>query len=221
MKIKKIFNLLFFLACSIKFYCQDAGIHQAHKEILSEYFKIKSSAKLYDHMALQELFKKAADVDNYYLKRLKTDISHLKKLIKNKKKNQESVDKDSLFLDGLQELQNFLKKYQLQMEIIAFHSSVKKDWADLMHAVDKNEDILPKLSSKGISKPGVKGLKILINKMNKLLNLVEGYEYRLHADWIDLKLINYVLKIELIRLRNAAIFHPLYRGTPIVTNYPR
>lgn len=224
MKFKKIFTFLCIIFSFINSYSKDLLdpiITDLHQEVLSEYSKIKLAQKLYDHIALQELFKRAAEVDSKYLKKLEKDISKLKKAIKIKKKNKENIDKDSNYLDQLQQMYNFLKKYRLQMDIISFHTSVKNDWGDLMQVVDKGEDILPLLSSKGITKPGVKGLKIFINKMNQVLRKAEEYETRLHADWIDLKLINYVLKIELIRLRNAAIFHPLYRGMPIVTSYPR
>lgn len=224
MKFKKIFSFICIMFASINSYSKDLldeVVADVHQEVLAEYSKIKSTGKLYDHIALQELFKKAADIDNKYLKKLEKDISKLRKTVKIKKKNKESIDKDSDLIEKLQQLHNFLKQYRLQMDVVSFHTSVKKDWGDLMQIVDKGEDILPVLSSKGITKPGVKGLKIFINKMNQILRKAEEYETRLHADWIDLKLINYVLKIELIRLRNAAIFHPLYRGTPIVTSYPR
>lgn len=223
MKLKKILSLLCAIFGFINLCSKDLPnpIEQSvHQEILSEYSKTKSSLKLYDHVFLQDLFKKAADVDAKYLKRLEKDIHQLKKTIKTKKKHKETIDKDSNLLKDLQQLHNFLKKYRLQMDIVAFHSVVKKDWGDLMQVVDKGEDILPLLPSKGVIKEGIKGLKDFSNKMSKMLRTVEQYETRLHTDWIDLKLINYVLKIELIRLRNAAIFHPLYRGMPIVTSYP-
>lgn len=224
MKFKKILSLLCAIFGFINLCSKDLPnkIDQnVHEEILSEYSKIKSSLKLYDQLILQDLFKKAAEIDAKYLKRLEKDMHQLKKIIKTKKKHKETTDKDSHLLKELQQFHNFLKKYRLQMDIVAFHSTVKKDWGDLMQLVDKGEDILPVLPSKGITKEGIKGLKDFSNKMNKMLRVVEQYETRLHADWIDLKLINYVLKIELIRLRNAGIFHPLYRGMPIVTNYPR
>lgn len=224
MKLKKILSLLSVIFGCINLYCNDLPEktkQNVHQEVLSEYSKIACSGKLYDHILLQDLFKKAAEVDVKYLKRLEKDIYQLKKTIKIKKKNKEVTDQDSVLLKDLQQLYNFLKKYRLQMDIVAFHSTVKKDWGDLMQVVDKGEDILPFLPSKGITKEGIKGLKELSGKMSKMLRTVEEYETRLHADWIDLKLINYVLKIELIRLRNAAIFHPLYRGMPIVTSYPR
>jgi len=224
MKLKKIVSFFCIIFLSTILYSKDVldkAISDIHQVILSEYSKIKTEQKPYDHILLQELFKKTADVDPKYLKKLEQDILKLKKTIKAKKKNKENIDQDSSLLEKLEELQIFLKKYRLQMDVVAFHNSVKNDWGDLMQAVDKGEDILPKLSSKGITKEGVKALKIFINKMNQILRKAEEYETRLHTDWIDLKLINYVVKIELIRLRNAAIFHPLYQGTPMVTSYPR
>ncbi|MBI2344811.1 hypothetical protein HYV10_01925 [Candidatus Dependentiae bacterium] len=224
MKFIKIVSLLSIIFMSIHFYSKEVvgnSIIEEHQKTLSEYSKIKSAQKLYDHLALQDLFKIAAEIDNKYLKKLEKDISKFRRIIRAKRKNKEFVDQDLDAINRLRQLHDFLKKYRLQIDIVAFHSLVKKDWNDLMQAVDKGQDILLMLPSKGIVKQGVRGLKVFINKINQVLRKAEEYETRLHADWIDLKLINYVLKIELVRLRNAAIFHPVYRGMPIVTSYPR
>lgn len=224
MKFKKIVSLFSLIFITTGLYSKDLSdttILEMHQDVLSEYSKMRTEQKLHDHIALQGLFKKAAEADSKYLRKLEKDITKLRKTIRTKKKNQETIDKDSALFEKLETLYQFLKKYRLQIDIMTFHALIKKDWDDIMQAVDKGEDILPRLPSKGITKGGIKGLKIFINKINGALRKAEEYETRLHTDWIDLKLVNYVLKIELIRLRNAGIFHPMYRGTPIVTSYPR
>ena len=142
-------------------------------------------------------------------------------MIKQKRKSKESIDTELHLFESLTQLKKFLKKYRLQLEVVGHHAAIRAQWGDLFELVDQSQDILPALPLKGIDQAGLKGLKVLIKRMERHLGEIEVFEDRLHADWVDLKLANYVFKIELIRLRNAAIFHPLYRGMPIQTNYPR
>jgi len=211
-----IFLSFFHLVCN-----QSEDIGQKHQQVISEYFRLSGQMKLYNYADLQNLFKIANQVDLKYLKQLRKDKAALSKIIKKKRKKKEVYALESDLLAKLEKIYNFLKKYYLELEVMNFLTEVKNQWGDVIQAVDKGQDILPFLSTKGISKPGIKGLKIFVTKMNRLLDKVDDYENRLHSDFIDLKLSNYILKIELIRIRNAAIFHPTYRGTPIVTQYPR
>ncbi len=197
------------------------SIRQKHQLVITEYFKLSGQMKLYNNIDLQNLFKVANQVDTTYLKRLRRDKAVLQKIIKKKKKSKENYSSESDLFAKLEKVYKFLKKYYLELEVMNFLTEVRNEWGDIIQAVDKGQDVLPFFKDKGITKPGIKGLKIFVTKMNRLLDKVDDYENRLHADFIDLKLNNYVLKIELIRIRNAAIFHPLYRGTPIVTSYPR
>ena len=77
------------------------------------------------------------------------------------------------------------------------------------------------LLSSSVSAQDGDGLEKLLKIIKKDQKRVDEYECLIHTDWIDLKLANYVLKIELIRVRNAAMFHPLLDGVKIKTIYPR
>lgn len=211
-----IFLSFFHIHCDI---LQD--IQQKHQKLITEYFKLASQMKLCNYGELQNLFQMANQMSSTYLKQLRNDKTALKKLIKKKKQKKIGYAFEEDLLSKMEKVYNFLKKYYLELEAMNFLTEVKNEWGDIIQAVDKGQDVLPFLKNKGIHKPGVSGLKIFITRMNRLLDKVDDYENRIHADFIDLKLSNYVLKIELIRIRNAAIFHPLYRGTPIVTSYPR
>src|SRR5690606_24099452 len=108
-------------------------------------------------------------------------------------KNKKDYTLDQALFDKLEKLHKFLKKYYLELEVMSFVDEVHAQWGDIINAVDKGQDLLPFLTDKGISSQGLKGLKIFIRRMNRLLDKVDDYENRLHADFIDLKLSNYVL----------------------------
>jgi hypothetical protein len=222
MNHKKI--IIFFLLF-LSFFHFDANnvesLRQKHQPVISEYFRLSGQMKLYSYIDLQNLFKVVNQVDVIYLKQLRKDQAVLKKIIKKKKKKKDNYESEVDLLAKLEKIYKFLKRYYLELEVMNFLDEVRNQWSDILQAVDEQKDILPLLGSKGIKQQGIKGLKIFVTKMNRLLGKVDDYENRLHSDFIDLKLNNYVLKIELIRIRNAAIFHSLYRGTPIVTSYPR
>lgn len=239
MKKIDVIGILFFLVFSLSsqvFFARSANeIKSFHYKVLSSFADLQRQNKTTDKAALQNLFKTAheAVVDfawkcdykklsrSGYLTLLNRDIASLKKIVKRKRKNKESIDEEVNLSCSLSQLQKFLKKYRLQIEVVGYHAALRAEWGDLFDLVDKGQDLLPALPGKGIHETGLKGLKVLVKKMERLLGDIDLYEDRLHADWVDLKLANYVCKIELIRLRNAAIFHRLYRGTPIQTSYPR
>jgi hypothetical protein len=218
-------KIVLFLVVSISFfqiYGDISGdIQKKHQKVISQYMKLGGQMKLYNYGELQNLFKTANQVDAFYLKALRNDIATLKKTIRKEKKYKETYLCKKDLLTKLNKIYKFFKKYYLELEVLNFLDQVHQEWGDIIEAVDKGKNILPLLKTKGICNPGVAGLKVFVKRMSNLLYKVEDYENRVHADFIDLKLSNYVLRIELIRIRNAAIFHPLYRGMPIVTSYPR
>ena len=123
----------------------------------------------------------------------------------------------------LSDLLKYIKKHKLQYDTVYMHQALYKRWQVLFNAVAQEEEIKDLLLDAQITESGFDGLRMLAKLAEKDLKKVENYEYRLHSDWIDLKLANYVLKIELIRLRNAALFHPLYKHTnlKLSSSYPR
>lgn len=158
-----------------------------------------------------------------FLKSLHKDISLLQKEIKKLKKQKKEFALVETEIKKLKNLVIFIKKHRLQHDVVIFHEMIHNRWQLLFQALVDKEDIASLLPSVGFNKIGQQALKEVVKKVEKDLRKIDEYEYRLHSDWIDLKLANYVLKIELIRLRNAALFHPLYKGccVQLPSTYPR
>lgn len=222
-----------FLVISLSFFSLLACFHASliarsvheielfYKDILISFERDFIEQNSADNELVQKFLMLVHDHSDNILKQVQQDIKGLKKEISSKRKKVESLDLERSLKDSLTKFLKFLRKHRLQLDIINYHALVKKEWGDLFAAVDIGQDILPLLPAKGIDLPGVKGLRVLAHRIDRIKGKIEEYEYRLHTDWIDLKLANYVLRIETIRLRNAAIFHPLYRGTSCQTAYPR
>ena len=163
----------------------------------------------------------------YYevIKQLRKDVKKIDRDIKSLKKNQKLKEFQAakVLKKELSEVLKYIKRHKLQYDIAYMHQALYKRWQALFNAVAKEEEIKDLLCEAQITESGFDGLKTLARLAEKDLKKVENYEYRLHSDWIDLKLANYVLKIELIRLRNAALFHPLYKHTnlKLSSSYPR
>lgn len=157
------------------------------------------------------------------IKQLHHDIQVLNKEIKKLQRHKESVQSLVLLHDQLKKIYSFVKKHRLQYEVVTFHEVIKNRWNVLFQAVAQGKDIDQFLKDFNIEHIDYESLRHLVKIVNKDLRQIETYEYRLHTDWIDVKLANYVLKIELIRLRNAILFHPLYKKTKLKlsSSYPR
>lgn len=157
------------------------------------------------------------------IKELHHDIQVLHKKIKNAQRHNESSQSFVLLHDQLKTMYAFIKKHRLPYEVVTFHEAVKNHWNILFQAIAQGKDIDQFLKNFNIEHIDYESLRHLVKMVNKDLRQIETYEYRLHTDWIDVKLANYVLKIELIRLRNAILFHPLYKRTKLKlsSTYPR
>ncbi len=157
------------------------------------------------------------------IKQLHQDIQTIHKEIKIAHKAKKSTASMQALHDQLKNLYNFIKKYRLQYEMIIFHETLKNYYQNLFQAIAQGQDVVPFLKDFDIQPVNYENLKYFAKRVTKDLRKIETYEYRLHADWVDIKLQNYVLKIELIRLRNAILFHPLYKKTKLKlsSSYPR
>lgn len=157
------------------------------------------------------------------IKQLHKDIDVVSKEIKKLKRNKNLYTTEFELKKQLSDLYKYLKKHRLQYEVALVHQAMHDRWDQLFDTVAQGQDISLLLPLPTVSEAGLDGLKILVKQVESDLKKIENYEYRLHTDWIDAKLANYVLKIELIRLRNAVLFHPLYKHTSLKlsSNYPR
>ncbi len=159
------------------------------------------------------------------MKELRKDLKKIDKEIKFFKQNQKMKELQiaKVLKKDLSDVLRYIKRHKLQYDIAYMHQALYKRWQALFSAIAKEAEIKDLLVQAQIVETGFDGLRMLARLAEKDLKKVENYEYRLHSDWIDLKLANYVLKIELIRLRNAALFHPLYKHTnlKLSSSYPR
>lgn len=145
-----------------------------------------------------------------FMKQIRADMHVIKKI-------------DPNFYQKLSVLYKFLQKNRIACESVLLQKTVQKQWGLLFVALQQGQDIEPLLKMVNIDASGRAGLKLLIRQVEKQIGLLESYDCRLHADWIDAKLENYVKRVELIRLRNAILFHPVYKRTKLKlhSNYPR
>jgi len=228
MVFKKNKKFIIFLLSWFFIALQAKSMHRSIEDIQKYYqptmsifhdMKTKDLFKNYD--LFHKLFLQINVPIHAYLKQLRIDCSFVKKMKKKENKEGNVIQGlDSFYVD-LYDLQSYLKRHRLQLDVLEYHALLDQQWGDLLVLISDNQDILPNLSAKGIKQEGVKGLKSFIKKMEHVLRKIDEYEYRLHSDWTNLKLANYIVKIEIIRLRNAAIFHPLYKGMSLVSSYPR
>lgn len=193
-----------------------------HSSVSKKFAEITDKPTLSGDQVLLDVLHAANAVSSDYLKLLQADIKQLKSDIKRKKKQRCCIDTEMNLAQQLQEMYDFLKKYRLQLEVISYHENFKNQWREFTQAIDQGNDITTVATLKELGQGDMlKGLKVIVNLMQTALKKIDSYEYRLHADWVDLKLANYVIKIQMIRLRNAAIFHPLNKGISLQTIYPK
>lgn len=216
--------ILFGLFCNSSFlFSQELSqdIFIFHKNIMHELSRLEIAQKHINHEDVLQILQTAHSMDDDYAGRVKKDIKQVRLTIKKLRKNKQSYDFEKKLLKNLEHIQKFMYKYRLPLDVINYHAMIKTTWQDLFDAVDAGKDIAPLLCNHDICHGGVKALKVLASRFDRIKDKIEDYEYRLHADWVSLKLANYVLRIETIRVRNAAIFHPQYKGKQIESNYPR
>jgi hypothetical protein len=219
----QIFTILCLIFTGIQANDQLNSIEQGYQTTFSFFSKINKAAKDVQISLTPQFFLQFNLSFKEIIKKLNKDIKTVTQEIKTLKRQKIACPSLVAVKTKLSNIRSFLKKHRLQYEIVLFHKSIKDKWGILFKELSTDKDISTMLRDVEIEHEGVEGLKILLAKVEKDLRTVENYDYRLHTDWIDTKLANYVLKIELIRLRNAILFHPLYKKTKLKlhSSYPR
>lgn len=222
--------VLFVTLYSTMLYAQNNQIQQCHQKYQSYIDQMNIIQTLNQdeqYSMMLSFFKSINQEYTIMIKQLHADLSIIKKHIRQCKKNKQEHDlvckNLKLFANDIENFYKFLKKYRILYQAIYFEQQVKQRFHTFFQAVSNGSDIESLLVDFGIQESGRNGLKILLKLVVKDLSKIEYDERRLHADWIDAKLSNYVLKIELVRLRNAILFHPSYKKIKFVfaSNYPR
>ncbi|MCX5924497.1 MAG: hypothetical protein NTZ68_03680 [Candidatus Dependentiae bacterium] len=207
-------------------------IQKNYQESLSFFLSMKQKKLLTDGATMNHLFLLINTPSDELIAQMRSDNQALKKSLKKLKRlqrRQEIADSDleknieelKKYHQDYADLYSYIKKYDLNNDVAVFHQNLKKRWSTLWDCINQGEDIVCLLKDCGIHQSDVTGLKELIVIVKQDQKKINEYEDLLHTDWIDLKLANYVYKIELIRLRNAAYFHTLYNGMNIKSVYPK
>ncbi len=197
-------------------------IQEKYKNVFDLFLSMQEQDLLQDATCMQELFLQLDGSSDVLRARLRADRKILKKAKKRAKKTKASefaeLEKD---WQAIGDLYFYIKKYRLNYDVFLFHRTMYEKWGAFSESITRDEDIVSLLPTIGITSQDANGLKELIAMIKKDLNTVDRYERQLHTDWIDLRLANYVVRIELIRVRNEAMFHSLLDGVPMKSMYPR
>jgi len=197
-------------------------VQKKYESAFGLFLSMKEQGVLQESVFMHELFLQFDGSSDDVMKRLRVDRKILKKA---KKKTKKTNSADFLALDSnfqvINDIYSYIKKYRLNYDVFLFHRTMYEKWGSFSASITRNEDILPLLQKVGIMNQDAQGLKELIAAIKKDLKTVDRYERQVHTDWIDLRLANYVVRIELIRVRNEAMFHSLLDGVPMKSMYPR
>lgn len=198
-------------------------VSDSYKNILTTFTQLTAKDCKEQITFAQDLFLQIAVPSEQFLKNLHRDLRFISKEMKRLKKIGEPIDALQNLHKNLSDLLAYLKKHKLQYDVVIFHKDVNNRWGFLFKAITDGNDDEQLLKMVDQTQRDVDGFKTLLKNIEKDQRKVDEYEYRLHTDLIELKLENYVLKIELIRLRNSVLFHPLYKGTKLhlPSSYPR
>ena len=143
------------------------------------------------------------------IKKLRTDIKCVQCAIKKGRPDLQGL------CEQLQDLCSYLKNHRLIYNAISVHNEISKTYQLLFDMIDNNQDIIVYIDEHkeffNIEHAGHNYLNIFLKNVKKMSNQVSKFEDYVHSDYIDLKMQNYVFKIELIKLRNAILFDKRYK----------
>jgi hypothetical protein len=219
-----IFSIGFLFCCgyihAAKLTAQE--VQSKYKNSFGLFISMQENYHLLDSDSMGHLFLQLDGSSDVLMKSLRSDRKVLKKAIKKARKNKslslEELEKD---YQTICDLYTYLKMYRLNNDVFFFHRQMYEKWGKFSSFITMDKDIISLISDLGIENHDADGLKNLLKIIKKDQKIADEYEDMVHSDWIDLKLANYVLRVELIRIRNAAMFHPLLDGIKIKTIYPR
>lgn len=200
---------IFALFCSF-LYGQPNGINQRYQQAIQLLSDIEESGLVHNHDLMVELFT-SLDTGSYaLLKQLRKDISVVKEGLKKNKDIQEQ-----LLCDQLQRLALYVKRNKVNNDAILFHQMLQKKYQHLLELIEQGQDVIEHIDKNrsmfDLQQNDKKYLKTFLRDLRPVRNRISELEDYIHADFIDLKLMNYVFKIELIKLRNAILFDQRYK----------
>ncbi len=144
------------------------------------------------------------------VKQLHGDMQSVLRAIK-----QDGADLQELH-DQLKQLCIYLKKHKIMYKAILVHNDIKNLYQHLFDMIDNNEDVVASIDQNReffeLEESGSDYLNLFLKDVKKASRQISKFEDYIHSDYIDLKMQNYVFKIELIKLRNAILFDKRYKN---------
>lgn len=207
---KSVFFVLFALgSCVLSHPCEVV------QEVESQY---KKSLEIVQPLLHEKAYNNYDDVAKLFssfdlslpklLKKIDVDIKKFQKSAKGDTSKKE-------FLTQMRELSRFLKKHKLIYNAIFTHNTIRKTYQQLFNMVDNNEDIVDYVDGHrelfNLPNEDSYYLRVFLGQVKQAAHQISKFEDYVHSDYIDLKLQNYVFKIELIKLRNAILFDERYK----------
>ena len=145
------------------------------------------------------------------IKQMRQDIAYLKKEIR-KNRSQVTID----LLQSLSLLYKYIKRQRINYNAIYFHKVLQDKYCALLRILEEDKDVIAFIDQNrelfNLEKYDQKFLKTFLHKLANERHEVSKFEDYLHADYIELKLVNYIFKIDLVKIRNAIIFDKRYRS---------
>lgn len=142
------------------------------------------------------------------LKKIDADIKQIQKNVKNNKSAKKT-------LTEMQDLSRFLKKHKLIYNAIFTHNVIRKTYQQLFDMIDCSQDVVTYIDKHReffcLQDEGDAYLRVFLGQVKGFAHQISKFEDYVHSNYVDLKLQNYVFKIELIKLRNAILFDKRYK----------
>lgn len=143
------------------------------------------------------------------IKQLRQDMRIIQLAIK-----KEGADSQILY-QQLQGLYEHLKKHKVIYNAVSVHNAVAKRYQVLFDMIDSNQDIVVYIEANKeffeLQNFDNNYLRTFLKKLKVVRSQISKIEDYVHSDYVDLKLQNYVFKIELTKLRNAILFDKRYK----------
>lgn len=144
------------------------------------------------------------------IKQLRNDMRSVELVIK-----KEGADLCNLY-GQLRDLCTYLKKHKVIYNAILIHNDIKKSYQQLFDMIDQNEDIIAYIQEHrnafGLEESCNNYLSLFLKKVKIASRQISKIEDYVHTDYVDLKMQNYVFKIELVKLRNTILFDNRYKN---------
>lgn len=210
--IKKIF-LAIFAFCS--FFSLGASssideIQKTYKNPLSLVESLRLEHARNDYKAMVSLCSCFDKSLQDLIKQLRKDMRTVQLAIK-----KENADLQGLY-NQLRDLCAYIKRHKNIYNAILVHNNISELYQSLFDMIDNNEDVIAYIDSNreffGLKNIDSDYLHVFLKKIKIISHQISKFEDYVHSDYIDLKMQNYVFKIELIKLRNAILFDKRYKN---------